>query len=284
MGETTGIAWTDHTFNPWIGCTKVSAGCLNCYAERQNNFYHWNPEGWGKGVPRKLTSDANWKKPIQWAKQAVKDGVTRRVFCASLADVFDDEVDIIWKDQLYQIIETCSKIGGLEWLLLTKRSERIESDLPETWLVNPPNFIRIGVTVENRKNEKRITDLLHSWRGKNFISAEPMLSKIDLEKPYCRTCDNGTRGFSSLSGFRPCPDCDDNWGIHQIDWVIAGCESGSNASPMNIEWARDLRDQCVEAGTPFFLKQMMVNGKLVVLPELDGKAWSEFPVGKEERK
>lgn len=250
MGEKTGIAWTDHTFNPWIGCTKITAGCDHCYAESENNRFQWNPNGWGKGKPRKLTSDANWKKPLQWARQAVKDGVTRRVFCASLADVFDAEVDEAWKLRLYDLIDECGKIGGLEWLLLTKRTEWIFANLPIAWQKNPPEFIRLGATAEHQvAADYRYPDLFAYWHGKNFLSVEPMLGPVNL-KLYLKL---------------------------DLGWVICGCESGENARPMNIDWARSLRDQCQAAGVPFFLKQMIVDGKLVKMPELDGVVWDQFP-------
>ncbi len=118
------ISWTDYTFNPWIGCTKVSDGCKNCYAERDNKFYQWNKAGWGKGVPRHRTAEANWKKPGKWNDLAKKNGVRYKVFCASLADVFDTEVDIEWLSDLLKVIEDCR---NLDWLLLTKRIEEVDN-------------------------------------------------------------------------------------------------------------------------------------------------------------
>jgi protein gp37 len=239
MSETTGIGWTDHTFNPWIGCTKVSQGCKLCYAETQNNRYGWNPEGWGAGKPRKRTSAANWKKPIQWAKQAVKDGVIRRVFCSSLADVMDDEVPGEWTVDLTEMIESIGRyIGGLEWLILTKRPENIRNVIPDEWLSDPPDYVRLGVTCEDQANaNKRIPQLINAWKGKNFLSVEPMISRISLV------------GFASPT-----------WGMIPesafIHWVICGGESGAGCRPMDIEWARDLRDQCQTAGVPFFFKQL----------------------------
>ncbi|MFA6270305.1 MAG: DUF5131 family protein [Candidatus Paceibacterota bacterium] len=285
MGEATKILWAGRplpdgsiepgfSWNPWIGCTKVSAGCLNCYAETLNSFHKWNPEGWGKGKPRKLTSDTNWKKPIQWAKKAVKDGVTRRVFCASLADVFDDEVPNEWRLRLFALIMDTEKIGGLEWLILTKRPENIETMLP--WMSDTITNIRIGVTCENQEMaDKRILELLRAWRGKNFVSVEPMLEEVNLRQS---TIDFLDGWYADIYIHRDTGEAEPmQVPMRKLDWVICGCESGSNARPMNIDWTRSLRDQCVEASTPFFLKQMMVDGKLVKMPELDGKIWSQFP-------
>lgn len=234
MGKTTGITWTDATFNPWIGCTKVSQGCKLCYAETQNKRYNWAPDGWGPGKPRKRTSEANWKKPIEWAKQAAKGGVTRRVFCASLADVFDDEVPQEWREDLWRLIDTTGEIGGLEWLLLTKRPENIKGMAPTEWLENPPDYVRIGVTAEDQENaDKRIPALLRSWKGKNFISYEPALDLV-IFTDYLRP-------------FRS---------INQIDWIICGGESGAGCREMNLAWARSALSQCRDAGIPFFMKQL----------------------------
>ena len=120
MGEKSAIAWTEATFNPWVGCSKVSAGCTNCYAERdfaiRRKFVEWGP-----GKPRRRTSEAYWKQPLKWDRQAAKDGVRRKVFCASLADVFDQEVDDSWRDDLFALIR---RTPHLDWLILTKRPER----------------------------------------------------------------------------------------------------------------------------------------------------------------
>jgi protein gp37 len=250
MGENSKIAWTDNTFNPWIGCQKVSAGCQNCYAEALAKRYGWVNE-WGKDY--RLTSDANWKKPIQWAKQAVKDGVIRRVFCASLADVFDANIpNIWWRQDLWKMIDETGKIGGLEWLLLTKRPERISGMIPGLWIQNEPSNVRIGITCENAEMARlRMPVFLEAWKGPNFISWEPALSPITDWIPFLK-----------------------NW---HMDWIIAGCESGPNARPCNIEWVRDLRDQCEQSGTPLFLKQLVIDGKLTVEPELDGEKYLEFP-------
>jgi len=240
MGEITGISWTDHTFNPWIGCTKVSTGCAKCYAERENQRYKWNPGGWGPEAPRKRTSAANWKKPLAWDRKAKEDGVRRRVFCASLADVFDDHPSIgaEWRTDLANLIENTPH---LEWLLLTKRPGSIWVKPPIADLKN----IRLGVTVENQDAIWRMSHLAN-WHVPTFLSVEPMLGPVKLD----------------LDG---------------IGWVIAGCESGPGAREMDLDWVRDLRDQCQAAGVPFFLKQAFLFGWMVKLPKLDGQVWAEYP-------
>lgn len=284
MAEKTGIAWTDHTFNPWIGCTKVSAGCKFCYAERDNKRFGW-VDGWGKGAMRKRTSAANWEKPIQWARKASGEGVTRRVFCASLADVFDPEVPHEWRTDLFRLIVTIKENFGnaLEWLILTKRPENIADMLT----VHLP-CIRLGVTAEDQENaDKRILLLLENWRGKNFVSYEPALGAVDFSY-YLNGCPERvsarsyvTRDMALDAGY---PEMEgsqisgDEWQqtAPPIQWVIAGSESGSNRKT-DIDWLRSVRDQCAVARAPFFLKQAEVNGKLIKLPELDGQVWAQFP-------
>ncbi len=247
MGEKTGISWCDATFNPWIGCTKVSQGCKFCYAETQNNHYQWNPAGWGPGTPRKRTSAANWAKPIQWAKRAVKDGVIRRVFCASLADVFDAEAPIGARLDLFQLIKATGEIGGLEWLILTKRPENIEKMMIGSWLSNPPDYIRLGVTAEDQENaDKRISELLRVWKGNNFISYEPALGLVDFTG---RTVDQVWMNDIHDPVFE-----DEN--VMKVNWIVCGGESGAGCRPMDLMWARSIRNQCADCGVPFFMKQL----------------------------
>jgi protein gp37 len=253
MGDKTGIAWCDHTFNPWIGCEKVSEGCVHCYAERDNKRYGWTT-GWN-GTYRR-TSPANWKKPFTWAREAARTKTVRRLFCASLADILDDKIEESWKQELWQVIQTSGEEGAgyLEWLLLTKRHQNI-IDLPRSWRISPPHYIRLGVTAENqaRANE-RIPRMLLDWKGKNFISVEPMLEQIVL--PMFAWVGNDKR---------------------EVEWVITGCESGPDRRPMEKDWVRSLLSQCTNHNVPFFLKQMEMSGELTKEPYLDGRQWLEFP-------
>jgi protein gp37 len=242
MGEKTAISWTDHTFNPWIGCTKLSQGCARCYAESQNKRYNWTA-GWGKGAPRRRTSESNWNKPIQWAKQAVKDGVARRVFCASLADIYDPEVPQEWRDDLWQLIwdvATGVNVYALEWLILTKRPENIERMTPKWIMEGTPRYIRLGVTAEDQENaNRRIPALLNIWQGKTFVSFEPLLTPIKFRIDWLPVLiGDGPERFPG------------------IDWCIVGGESGANCRPMGLDWARYIRDRCKESCVPFFFKQI----------------------------
>lgn len=227
MGENSKIEWTDHTFNPWIGCQKVSAGCDHCYAETQNAFRKWNGGTWGPHAPRKRTSDANWNQPIKWNEAAKRDGVRRRVFCASLADWLDNQAPDEWRVDLAMVIDATPH---LDWLLLTKRIENFWERAP--WPTGEvPGNVWLGVTTEDQPNyNRRWTELAQIPCAFRFISYEPALGPLHLLPPP-----------TGLADFP--------------DWVICGGESGTGARPMDSAWARSVRDQCRTLRVPFFFKQ-----------------------------
>ena len=224
MGDTTGIQWTDHTFNPWVGCTKISAACDNCYAETWAKRAG-SPELWQGD--RRRTSNANWQKPMKWDRDAAAQGRRARVFCASLADFFDNQVPTRWRDDAWHRID---QTPNLEWQLLTKRPENMLKMLP-TPAIGTPEWgegwrnVWLGTTVENKATLRRADVLRAIPAAVRFLSIEPLLEDI---------------GEIDLSG---------------ISWIIVGGESGSSARPMHPEWARSLRDQCKAAGVPYFFKQ-----------------------------
>lgn len=233
MAETT-IEWTatplpgggaapGYSFNPWVGCAKVSPGCDRCYAE-----------GWAKrtGRPglwrgeRRRTSAENWRKPLAWDRKAAAAGVRAKVFCASLADVFDNRAEPEWRAALWGLV---AATPSLDWLLLTKRPQNIGRMLPAGWGGGWPN-VWLGTTCENQEEaDRRIPRLLLAPARVRFLSCEPLLGPLDLRR-------------LALGD-----------GVH---WVIAGGESGGGARPMEEAWAADLRDQCRAASVPFFMKQM----------------------------
>lgn len=341
MSDATKISWTDSTFNPWIGCTKVSPGCDSCYAEAMMDK-RYGKVSWGAGQRRVRTAAENWKKPVRWNARdfyecstcswrgdtVEMDGPSgkagggcphcapargmvrlarRRVFCASLADVFDNAVDPAWRADLFTLIE---ETPNLDWLLLTKRignvprlmenvlhrlhwpaSASFATMLPNVWL---------GATVVNQAEADRdIPKLLAEPARVRFLSIEPMLGPINLERikhPY---------GIAPSDTF----DCTAPWGARtQIDWVIVGGESGSAARAVHPDWVRSLRDQCVAARLPMHFKQwgewapkdaafgdrgIYPGGPTANLPpdniltircgtkragrQLDGREWNDFP-------
>jgi protein gp37 len=227
VSKTTAIEWTHHTFNPWWGCTKISPACAHCYAERDSK--RWGKELWGDDAPRKIASEATWRGPIRWNDDAIAAGVRRRVFCASMADVFELRADLdAPRERLWKLIE---KTKQLDWLLLTKRPESVLAMVPSDWLAGFPSNVWVGTTVENQaRADELIPHLLKIPARIRFLSCEPLLEHIELE---------------GLDHFR----------LRELDWVICGGESGPKARPMSPEWARSIRGQCQSAGVPFFFKQ-----------------------------
>ena len=242
MAENSKIEWTDHTFNPWVGCTKISPACDHCYAEswaKRSGSVVW-------GGDRRRTTDANWNKVRRWDREAFGKGIRPRVFCASLADVFDNEVPTEWRSDLFDMIE---RTPSLDWLLLTKRignALRLTADArTHDWLAGQRN-VWIGATVCNQAEADRdIPKLLQVPARVRFLSIEPMLGPINVGPYLSRT---NMPGLRMMPGFRD--------SLPGVDWVICGGESGPHARPMHISWARDLMRQCKAAGVPFLMKQL----------------------------
>lgn len=219
MGAETKIEWCHHTFNPWIGCTRVAPECAHCYAERFGDRFGVK---WGPRKPRRRTSESNWRQPLAWDRAAHKAGVVRRVFCASLADVFDDAVPDEWRDDLFALIRQTTH---LRWLLLTKHPGNILPMLAPDLHGN--ERIWLGTTVGHPDSIHRAETLADLPAPVLFLSMEPLLGPVILPPGVLR----------------------------DVSWVIAGGESGPGARPMHPAWARSLRDQAVGAGVPFFFKQ-----------------------------
>lgn len=225
MSANTKIEWADHTFNPWEGCQKVGPGCDHCYAETRNaRFAGGQAINWGPGAPRRRTSAKNWNLPIKWNAEAAAKGIRYRVFCASLADVFDNEVDREWRDDLATLILSTPH---LDWLLLTKRIGNAGAMLGEMFLDGAPANVWLGATIVDQDEYDRDAHKLHRIAvSKRFLSIEPMLGPI--------------HGAPSIGAF---------------DWVIVGGESGHGARPIHPDWVRSLLDQCDWYGVPFLFKQ-----------------------------
>jgi protein gp37 len=242
MGELSKIEWTDHTFNAWRGCTKVSPGCHACYAETMS---HRNPGvlgEWGPNGKRVVAAESYWRQPLKWDRDAKAAGERRRVFCASLSDVFEDREDLLEpRDRLFDLI---GETPNLDWLLLTKRPENLARFLP--WCHDHAGQYRdrywpnvwIGTSVEDQQRaNERIPRLVDIPAAVHFLSVEPLLGPADFSR--CWYTSDGEHEPAYV-------------GIH---WVIVGGESGPRARPMHPDWARLIRDQCQAAGVPFFFKQ-----------------------------
>lgn len=224
MAEISAISWCDGTMNPWVGCSKVSPACDHCYAERDNGRRKW-VEGWGPGIARHRTSAAYWKQPLKWNRTALaKYGRPMRVFCASLADVFDNEAPQDWREDLWALIRYTP---NLRWILLTKRIGNAPRMLPRMGL--PPNA-GIMATLENQdvwdRDYPKLMAIPAAWRG---VSAEPLLGPIDMTSMMAK---HG-----------------------QVDWMITGGESGSGHRPLDVDAVRSIRDQCSYFGVTFHHKQ-----------------------------
>ncbi len=274
MAKTTAIEWCDSTLNPWIGCSKVSPGCDNCYAEqRMDKRLH--VVQWGPVQPRKRTSESNWREPLKWesnhAAFFAEHGRRQRVFCASLADVFDNAVDPQWRADLFALIEATP---NLDWLLLTKRIGNVASMVPEaTDLIDYgegwqsmwgqgvwPENVWLGASIVNQAEADRdIPKLLAVPAAKRFLSMEPLLGAVDLR--FCTVYQGKPDGYDSWTPNRQhdhatmVARATYHNACLTVDWVIVGGESGPGARPMHPDWARSLRDQCVAAGVSFLFKQ-----------------------------
>jgi protein gp37 len=246
------IEWTDHTFNPWLGCTKVSPGCDHCYAEawsKRSGLVRWG------NSPRRRTTEVYWRGPAKWNAAADEferaNGRRQRVFCASLGDVFDNQVEPLWRCDLFELIAKCSR---LDWLLLTKRPQNIVKMLPPNW-GNGYQNVWLGITAEDQKRfDQRWPHLLRTRAVVKFISYEPALGPLRFP----------------VKG--PFPH-----------WLISGGESGAGARHMKPQWVRDIVTDCRRTGVALFHKQWgsYQNNPLVVEEGLsEREAAHRDPYGK----
>lgn len=222
MGANSKIEWTTHTFNPWWGCTKVSEACKNCYAEAWAKRV--GQDVWGPKPERRRLSDTHWRQPLKWNRDAQDQGSRPRVFCASMADVFEDRDDLIpLRERLFDLIEATP---NLDWLILTKRPQNVLR--MARWHQGWPDNIWLGTTVELQHRADELLPFLSEIPAKvRFISAEPLLGPLKIE----------------------------SWLNNSIDWVITGGESGPKARPASPLWFRDLHSQCMRTETAFHFKQ-----------------------------
>lgn len=273
MAEVTGISWTKSTFNPWIGCTRVSPGCDHCYAEALDRRHKWGGKvHWGVGQERMRTRPANWDKLLKWNRQAPSETFAGRlgfwpVFCASLADVFDNEVPNAWRSDLWALVETTP---NLSWLIVTKRIGNVARMVPPAWLDGCfPRQVRLMISVVNQEEANRDVPKLLALRCSNGVSYEPALGPVDWQR-YLLGGNLYGCGFMDAA----------------LDWIIIGGESaqgGAAARPFQLSWARSTVAQCAEAAVPVFVKQlgprplMSERGDYLLLKDRAGADPEEWP-------
>ena len=258
MGVETKIEWCHHTFNTHWGCAVVSPECQRCYAETFSK--RLGLKIWGQDADRRFFGDKHWAEPVKWNTAAVAAGERRRVFCASMSDVFEDRRDLdAVRARLFSLIVATP---GLDWLLLTKRPENMIRFAPETWAKAWPSNIWAGTTVGIHSSMQRARDLIAVPAAVRFVSAEPLLSAIPDLSQVLGYDDSWDRFVG------PCPHGRDPWTrciedecaeppqVRGVEWVIVGSESGPGARAMNIAWAEELRAQCKAANVAFFTKQI----------------------------
>ncbi len=251
MGKESKISWTDASFNPWWGCVKVSPACTRCYAETFSKRV--GKSVWGKDAPRRFFGDKHWNEPLKWQKAALKEGVRKKVFCASMADWLEERDDLV--EPLARLLELIAATQNLDWLLLSKRvgswADRMRQVIKKThgagstlasfWLDgNPMKNVWMGATTENQlRANDLIPQLFMIPASIRWLSVEPMLGLLNLRRFLPHDNLHGRRSDY--------PEA--------IDWVIVGGESGHGARPMDAVWVRNLLDQCKDAGTAFHFKQ-----------------------------
>ena len=223
MGETTNIAWCDATFNPWWGCQEISPACDNCYAEAWAKRVGFD-DIWGIDSKRRTFGDDHWTQPLRWNRKANAEGKRKRVFCASMADVFDNHPDVVLlRAKLWEFI---AMTPMLDWLILTKRIGNAKTMLPDDWGDYGYPNVWLGISVVTQAEVDRdVPKLLATPATIRFLSMEPLIERVRFSYPV------------------------------GVDWVICGGESGRNARPMDVDWATSLRHQCEERDIAFFMKQ-----------------------------
>jgi protein gp37 len=241
MSQTTIIGWTNHTFNIVWGCTKVSPGCKNCYADHLADRYGWDV--WGPNKERRVFGEKHWGEPRKWNKLAETERNRRRVFCGSMCDVFEDHAMV--KGEREKLWPMIRETPWLDWQLLTKRPERVAENLPGDWEGGYPN-VWLGTSIESNEYADRADHLRVIPATVRFVSYEPALGPLD--------------GLSLMG----------------LDWIIYGGESGPGYRPHDLAWPRQMKQRCEEAGVAFFFKQSAAP-RTEMGTTLDGQIIRQYP-------
>lgn len=282
MGQDSKIEWTHHTADLWHGCAKVHTGCKNCYAEKQAKRF--GSDIWGVDKPRKQIKGvfADLQKMHERAKAANE---IHRVFVGSMMDIFEDPMQVI--DSKSTLIEKCDcyvcegqfstehirqwffrsvvlNSPNLLFLLLTKRPQNIIKCIPHEWIDLPPANVMYGTSISDQSTANLMIPRLLMVPGMHFLSVEPQVGPISLRWAIWHDYNDPSKAEVFLVGKKQVRVRGQYDGVKGIDWIIQGGESGPLKRPFDLTWARSLRDECQEAGIPYFFKQI---DKIQPIPE-----------------
>lgn len=244
MGKETAIAWTDHTFNPVWGCTKIGPGCDFCYAEVWAERFPESRGLWGNDKFREF-GDKHWRQPVNWNEAARKAGVRRRVFCASMADVFDNQWPEHIRPRLWQLIRDTPH---LDWQLVTKRIGNVAKMLPEDWGRGYSNVWLIPTIVNQEEADRDLPKLFEVPARVYGVSYEPALGLVDW-RPW----------LPNRNSFPVHVDREGRgtWFPQGLEWIIGGGESEQKGMrECRIEWLEETAGQCRDHGVAYFNKQI----------------------------
>lgn len=261
MAKNSKIEWTTHTANLWHGCTKVHAGCDHCYAETLS--HRWGRDIWGNDKPR-MEVKSVWNDLKNFQREAAAAGTRDRVFVGSMMDIFEKPMPVI-DNHFVEIQDHSAEEGGalitsklraelfqnihagmypnLIFLFLTKRPGNIPKYIPKEWIEQCPDNVMFGTSVVDQETADKLIPQLMKAPGRKFLSMEPLIGPVKIDPYFFQRHPDRQKGS--------------DWDYEGINWIIVGGESGnvSTIRPMHPDWVREIRDQCKEAGVPFFFKQ-----------------------------
>lgn len=285
MGKTTEISWANSTWSPWWGCIKVSPGCENCYMYSLTARWGYKVTGPAKTTERRLFGPGHWAKPLRWDKEAFTDGVRRQVF-PSMCDPFEEHPQLV--DQRIQLWALIHSTPNLDWLLLTKRPENVARMVPKDWMERGfPDNVWLGVSVENQEYaDERIPRLMRLPAKVRFLSCEPLLGPVDLARFFWWFDGHGQPKLDWVIGGgesggseerRLVERCDHKAGGGERDYCPSCDGTGWKPKRDALEWARQMRDQCVADGVAFHWKQWGGPHHGSGGRSIDLREWQEMP-------
>ncbi len=279
MAQNSKIEWTTHSANLWHGCVSVHSGCDNCYAETLSK--RWGNDVWGNDKPRKEVKSV-WNDLAKYQKLAKEAGAIHKVFVGSMMDIFEKPMPIIdskgnriiddgvtlgdtgqLRDKLFHQIDE-GKYPNLLFLLLTKRPSNINKMISHKWKENPPCNVMFGTSPVDQTTFDKLVGQLLEVNGKKFLSVEPQLGDISLRWGMWHDYKNNKHATQVIHEGKLRTSHDQFDGVKEISWIIQGGESGHHKRPFDLKWAYKMKEQCAEAGIPYFFKQI---DKIKPIPE-----------------